>query len=127
MAAEAVVLTSFREKIAAHMAGNGTLKPIAHMAFGIGGHREDGSVIAPSEKQTTLNNEQLRKPLSVIAQEDALSVTGTAVIEKEEMVGLALSEAALVDADGGLIAVKNFAPKVKEADERYECSILVRF
>lgn len=127
MAAEAVVLTSFREKIAAHMAGKGTLKPIASMAFGTGGHREDGTVIPPSEKQTKLNSEKLRKSLVVITQEDALSVTGTAVIEKGEMVGEALSEAALLDADGGLIAVKNFAPKVKEADERYECSILVRF
>ncbi len=127
MAAEAVVLTSFREKIAAHMAGKGTLKPIAYMAFGVGGHREDGSVIPPSEKQTALNDERLRKPLTVITQEDTLSVTGRAVIEKSEMNELPLSEAALVDADGAMIAVKNFAPKVKEADERYECAILVRF
>ena len=126
MAAEAVVLTGFRKKIAAHLAGKGTLKPIKYMAFGDGGHRPDGSVISPLESQTGLNNEVLRKELSFIKQEDELSVTGAGVIEKAECVGKALSEAALLDADGELVAVKNFAPKLKESDERYECMILVR-
>lgn len=126
MAAEAVVLTGFREKIAAHLAGKGNLKQIKFMAFGDGGHKADGSVISPSETQKTLKNEVLRKELSYIKQEDTLSVTGAGVIEKAECVGVALSEAALLDADGELVAVKNFAPKVKEADERYECVIKVR-
>ena len=53
-------------------------------------------------------------------------MTGAGVIEKAECVGVALSEAALLDADGVLVAVKNFAPKIKESDERYECVIKVR-
>nr|DAF90841.1 MAG TPA: tail-collar fiber protein [Myoviridae sp. ctZhz2]DAI71758.1 MAG TPA: tail-collar fiber protein [Caudoviricetes sp.] len=127
MAIEAVVVTAFREKIAAHLAGKGTLKPIRFMAFGVGGHDSDGNPIMPAEGQTALKDERLRKELSVITQEDTLSVTGTGVIEKAEMVDMALSEAGLLDADGELVAVKNFAPKIKEADERYECSMLVRF
>lgn len=126
MAAEAVVLTGFREKIAAHLAGKGTLKPVKYMAFGDGGHKPDGSVIPPSENQKALKHQVLKKELSYIKQEDVLSVTGAGVIEKAECVGVALSEAALLDADGELVAVKNFAPKIKESDERYECVIKVR-
>lgn len=126
MAAEAVLLTQFREKVAAHIAGKGTLKPIKFMAFGDGGHRSDGTVIPPSEAQTELKHEVLRKPLAVIKQEDLLSATGSGVIEKDELVGTALSEAALVDEEGDLVAIKNFAPKLKEADERYDVAILVR-
>lgn len=126
MAAEAVLLTQFRQKVAGHIAGKETLKPITHMAFGDGGHRDDGTVIPPSEAQTALKHEILRKPLAVVNQEDLLSATGSGVIEKDELVGKAISEAALVDGDGDVVAVKNFAPKLKEADERYDVSIRVR-
>ena len=127
MASDGVMLTQFRKKIAAHMAGTGTLAPAKYVAFGDGGHNSDGSVVAVSEQQTGLNHEVLRKELSSIKQEDLLSFTGKGAIEKEELVGIALSEAAIIDADGDCIAVKNFPPKVIGSDERYELAIRVRF
>jgi hypothetical protein len=47
MAAEAVLLKSFRERIAAHMAGNGTLYPIKYIAYGDGGHNSNLQPISP--------------------------------------------------------------------------------
>ena len=128
MATDAVLTTYFREQIAAHMAGKSTLAPLQYMAFGDGGHDpETMEPLSPSETQTELNHEILRKPLALIKQDDSLSVTGKGSIEANEIVGAALSEAALVDANGKLIGVKNFAPKIKEADERYDIYVKMRF
>lgn len=127
MATEAVVLKQFREKLAAHMAGNAVLKPIAYMAFGDGGHDADNEAIPPSENDTALKHEVLRKPIAYVKQEDSLSVTGRGTIEANELIDIEFSEAALVDGDGNLIGIKSFAPKKKEADERYDVSIKLRF
>lgn len=128
MASEAVLLKSFRERIAAHMAGENSLKPIGFMAFGDGGHdKETGKPISPSESQTALRHEVLRKAVSSVVQEDTLSATGKGVIENNELIDVELSEAALCDTDGNLIGIKTFAPKVKEADERYTIQIRLHF
>lgn len=127
MAAEAVLLKSFRERIAAHMAGNGALYPIKYIAYGDGGHNSNLQPISPSEDATALQHEVLRKEVAAVRQDDSLSVTGKGTIENNELIGTQLSEAALVDSQGNLIGIKTFAPKVKEADERYQIEIKVRF
>ena len=128
MATDAVLTTYFREQIAAHMAGKSTLAPLKYMAFGDGGHDPTTmEPLAPSENQTSLNHECLRKELTLIKQEDSLSVTGKGSIESSELVGTYLSEAALIDSNGNVIGVKNFAPKIKENDERYDIYVKVRF
>lgn len=128
MATDAVLTTYFREQIAAHMAGKSTLAPLKYMAFGDGGHDPATmEPLSPSENQTSLNHEVLRKELTLIKQEDSLSVTGKGSIESSELVGTYLSEAALIDSDGKIIGVKNFAPKIKENDERYDIYVKVRF
>lgn len=125
--AEAIVVRGFRQRLATAMAGGSPVKKVAFMAFGDGGHNPDFTAKAPSETQTALAHEVLRKPLAAITQEDVLSVTGRGVLEGSELIGIKISEAALLDADGNLVGVKNFAPKVKERDERYEISIKLRF
>jgi len=126
--AEAVTLLAYRRRLAAQAAGGTQVAKIAFMAFGDGGH--DPATYrakAPNENQTALNNELLRKPLAAISQEDLLSVTGRGFLEGGELVGKAISEAALIDAQGNLMGIKNFAPKVEESDERYEISIKMRY
>ena len=125
--AEAVLLNSFRQRIAAHMAGKGTLAPIGYMAFGDGGHNDDLTAKPALPEATGLANELLRKPIDVITQEDPFSVTGKGSVDMNELVGVALSEAALIDTDGNVIGIKNFSPKVKESDESYDVSIKLRF
>ena len=118
MASEAVILTTFRQKIAAHMAGNGTLAPAKYIAFGDGGHKKDGSVVPVSEEQAGLNHEVLRKELSYVTQDDPLSFTGKGAIDKNELLATVLSEAGLVGADDDFIALKTFPPKVIGSDDR---------
>lgn len=128
MAVDAVLLVDFRKRVAKHMKDGKTLPAITAMAIGDGGHNPaDNSVIAPSETQTALNHEILRKDLRSIVQEDDLSVTGKGTIENAELVGQTISEAALIDANGDLVCVKNFAPKIKENDERYSISLKMKF
>lgn len=126
--AEAVTLLSYRKRLALQAAGGPAVPAISFMAFGDAGHNPTTlQAIQPSENQIKLNHEVLRKPLTAVAQEDALSVTGRGMIEGPEMVGIRISEAALIDAAGNLVGIKNFAPKVKESDERYEISIKLRY
>lgn len=127
--AESVVINAYRQRLASRMAGGAPVQisPIAYMAFGDGGHNSDLSPKSPSSGAVSLNHEILRKPLDAINQEDLYSVTGKGVIEAHELVGLKISEAALIDADGQLVGLKTFSPKLKESDERYEISIKLRF
>ena len=125
--AEAVVVNTYRQRIAGRMAGGAQLAPVAYMAFGDGGHNADLTPKAPSARATALNHEILRKPLAAITQEDLYSVTGKGAVEANEVVGAGISEAALIDANGQLVGLKTFAPKFKENDERYEISIKLRF
>lgn len=126
--AEAVTLLSYRKRMAKQSAGGPAVSKIAYMAFGDRGFDPKTlRAIQPSENQVSLNNEVMRKPLTTVAQEDELSVTGRGMIEGSEMVGVQISEAALIDADGNLLGIKNFAPKIKESDERYEISIKLRY
>lgn len=125
--AEAITVNGYRQRLAAAMAGNATIKKIAFIAFGDGGHLPDLTAKEPSPEQTQLNHELLRKPVITLVQEDPFSCTAKGALEYDELVGYAVSEAALIDEDGNLVGVKNFAPKVKESDERYETSIKLRF
>ncbi|MDK2751207.1 phage tail-collar fiber domain-containing protein [Vreelandella aquamarina] len=125
--AEAITVNSYRRRLASTMAGGATAKKIAFMAFGDGGHNANLTAKAPDPEQTSLNNELMRKPLTAVVQEDDFSVTGRGMLDYDELVGYAISEAALLNEDGDLVGVKNFAPKVKESDERYETSVKLRF
>ncbi|MGO2878522.1 MAG: phage tail-collar fiber domain-containing protein [Halomonas sp.] len=125
--AEAITVNSYRRRLASTMAGGAPVKKVAFMAFGDGGHNADLTAKSPDPEQTTLNNELLRKPLTATVQEDDFSVTGRGLLDYEDLIGYAISEAALLNEDGDMIGVKNFAPKVKESDERYETSVKLRF
>jgi len=125
--ADAVILNVFRRKLAKALNGDLTLPKITHMAFGDGGHdTSTHEPIEPDPAQTALNHEVLRKAAAAhwIADEYGASVRCT--IEVNELVGVHLSEAAVVDENGDLVGVKNFAPKVKESDETYTITLTVR-
>ncbi|MCY1394652.1 hypothetical protein D3C76_767940 [compost metagenome] len=125
--AEAITVKGYRKRLAAAMAGGAPLKKVKFMAFGDGGHNADLTARSPSDEQEALKHEVLRKVLTAVVQEDLFSVTGRGLLEANELIGLRISEAALLDEDGKMIGLKNFAPKVKESDERYEISIKLRF
>jgi hypothetical protein len=125
---EAVVVDGHRRRIASHHAGAATLKPIAFIAFGDGGHNPATDTAKPSPSTATaLYHEVKRKPVTVF-QDDTMSTTGKGTIDSQDLpVGSALSEAALFDSDGNLICWKTFSPKYLDVGETYGVSLIIRF
>lgn len=125
--AEATTTNHFRRRLAKHMFDESALPKIGMMAFGDGGHNTDGTPKAPSADRTALVNERIRKVLVSVAQEDQYSVTAIGRLAKSDLVGVSVSEAGLLDTAGNLLGFRNFAPKIKEADEEYEVRIKLKF
>lgn len=126
--AEATVTNVFRRRLAAyHATGNNAPGKVMYMDFGDGGHNPNGTAKEADPSQTELNNKRLRKALKSVVQEDLYSVTGTAQIATDELVGVSISEAGIVDANGILLGFRNFVPKVKAADEVFEITIKLKF
>jgi phage-related tail fiber protein len=101
------------------------LSQISKIAFGDGGYA-NGKIVAPDAEQTSLNNELLRKNITVL-NEDDYSVTGIGILQKNELVEASISEAGLLDDAGNLLGLKNFSPKIKDDDESYEIRIKLKF
>lgn len=91
------------------------LDPITHIAFGSGGVGGDGEPLPPSEEQTALNAELFRVPVDSITYPEETTVLYAVTIPADEHTGDAISEAALVDTNGDLAAIKNFYAKRKDA------------
>lgn len=124
---EAITLDAFRARLAAAVAGEGPVPTVAQIAFGTGGHNPDGTAKPVDASRTALYTEALRKAVISISRPQPTWVEVKGVLAESELNGQTLSEAALVDSAGQLIAMKTFAPKVKEADERIEITLTIRF
>lgn len=125
--AETITSNAYRARMARHMADNSALPPFALMAFGDGGHNPDLSPKAPSVDAVGLTHELLRKPLASVSQPTPYTVACEGRIEAGELTGAYVSEVALLDAVGQVVAIKTFAPKIREADELYQVFIEPRF
>jgi phage-related tail fiber protein len=125
--AGATTTLDYRKRLATQMSGGAVVKPPAMIAFGDGGHNPDNTAKTPSDSQTELVNERLRKNLSQLIKEDDYSITGSGIAEKADLNGVSISEAGLLDEDGKLLGFKNFAPKIKESDEEYEIKVKLKF
>lgn len=125
--AETIQASAYRRRIAKHMADNSPLPPFSFVAFGDGGHNADLTPKAPDPDALGLAHEVMRKPLAGITQPTPYVVECEGRIEAGELTGIYVSEAALFDADGQIVALKTFAPKIREADELYQVFIEPRF
>lgn len=113
---DAVVTKKARNKILKARAGDLVLPKITGMAFGDGGVDDDGSIIVPSVEQTELHSELLRKEVSGHEYLNDTVCRYSCTLEASELAGKSISELALYDADGDLIAIKNFSGKGKDDD-----------
>lgn len=111
-----VVTTKAREKMLKARAGENPLPKIAGFAFGNGGTDGNGSVLAPDENQTALNNELLRKEIDGFSFVSNLVCRYSCTLGKNDLAGSLISEVALYDAEGDLVAIKNCMPKGKDDD-----------
>lgn len=96
------------------------LPAVSHIAFGDGGVGGDGVPLEPAGSQTALRHEVGRYPVS-LGPKYPIPTTAryTATIPKGDLAGVSISEAALVDADGGLCAIRNMLPKGKDEDVEF--------
>lgn len=112
----AVVTIKAREKMLKARAGELALPKIVGFAFGNGGTDSSGSVVSPTEAQNTLNNELLRKRIDGYVFQSNLVCRYSCTLGKTELAGYKISEVALYDEDGDLVAIKNCLPKGKDDD-----------
>lgn len=114
--ADAVVTLTARNKMLRARAGEITLAKIEGFAFGDGGVDASGNVRAPTESQTKLNNELLRKEIDGYTMISDTQCRYECTLANDDLVNENISEIAIYDADGDLIAIKNFKAKGKDAD-----------
>lgn len=114
--AEAVVTKLARNKMLKARAGDLALPKIVGMAFGSGGVDPQGIVIIPSDTQNALNTELLRKEIDSKTYVSDVECKYEVTLETEDLPGQSISEIALYDEVGDLVAIKNFLPKKKDSD-----------
>ncbi len=104
-----------REKLCKVTSGGiSALAKITHVAFGDGGVGSDGAVIAPAGSQTALFHEVGRYEVGAVTYPVPTTARYTVTIPKTDLGGTNISEAALVDGDGDLCAIRNMLPKGKD-------------
>ena len=84
------------------------------MAFGEGGVDGDGNPVAPLGTATALNDEVARYPIDSVTYPVPTTARYVAIIPSNDLPGVSISEAAIVDGDGELCAIKNFFIKRKD-------------
>ena len=96
----------------------GALAPVTQIAFGSGGVDSDGNPIPPAIDADRLNAELARYPLDSttypLDPNRRTTARYTATIPENDLTGASISEAALVDSDGELCAIKTMFVKRKD-------------
>lgn len=95
----------------------GSIAKITHIALGSGGVNADGTVIVPLAENVALKNEVVRKPYTSSTKTSDTSYEYTIKLEENELVGTFISEMALIDEDGDVVAFSNFLAKGKDETE----------
>ncbi len=121
--ANSVVLNKARTKMLKARAGSAALPKITQMAFGDGGVDASGNPIAPLRTATALKNEVFRKNIDGFELISDLVCRYTTTLAESDAVGKKISEIALVDAQGDLVAIKTFMAKGKDGDMKVSYSI----
>lgn len=109
-----------RAKFAQAHGTTGALKKVVKMAFGDGGVDVGNVPIPPVTGDPvvgiTLGHELQRKDLDSVSYPVPTTVRFTGSLAEAELVGKDISEVALVDEDGDIVAVKTFSRKGKDAE-----------
>lgn len=116
MAQNVIITKSARKKMVQARAGEITLPKIVGMAFGSGGVDSAGNVISPSETQTALKKELLRKPIRGYNFITETTCRYECTLGESELAGQYISEIGLYDANGDIVCIKTFTRKGKDND-----------
>lgn len=115
--AKSIITKVRRKKMAEASHTTGKLAKITHIALGSGGVNTDGSVKAPLADATKLNTEVIRKAYTSSTKLSDTSYEYTIKLGADELVGTYISEMALIDEDGDVVAFSNFLAKGKDETE----------
>lgn len=115
--AKSIITKVRRKKMAEASHTTGKLAKITHIALGSGGVNTDGSVKAPLADATKLNTEVIRKAYTSSTKISDTSYEYTIKLGADELVGTYISEMALIDEDGDVVAFSNFLAKGKDETE----------
>ncbi|MCD8150610.1 MAG: phage tail protein [Clostridiales bacterium] len=118
MAENVIITTTARAKLVQARAGAITLPTIVGMAFGNGGVDSSGDVVAPTDDQTELTSELLRKEIDsyTILTSETATVRYMCTLGTSDLEGESISEIGLYDSDGDLVCIKTFTAKGKDSD-----------
>ncbi len=112
-----VITAIRRKKMAEATHTTGTIAKAKWIALGSGGVDSSNNIITPLENNTSLNNEVVRKEYTASRKISDTSYEYIIELEGNELVGTYISELALIDEDGDVIAFSNFLPKGKDETE----------
>lgn len=115
--AKSIITKVRRKKMAEASHTTGKLAKITHIALGSGGVNTGGSVKAPLADATKLNMEVIRKAYTSSTKISDTSYEYTIKLGADELVGTYISEMALIDEDGDVVAFSNFLAKGKDETE----------
>jgi len=110
------VITLYRRKSLCEITSgaSSSLAPVTHIAFGDGGVDSVGDPIQPENTAVALENEVARYALDTVNFPEPTTARYIVTIPEDDLGGAEISEAGLVDSDGGLCAVKTFYVKKKD-------------
>jgi len=112
-----VVTLKAIEKIALARHNTGTMAKISQIALGTEGVDSNGEIRTPLPQNIGLNNEIIRKSYASSTQTSNASYSYDIRLTQEELIGVPISEIALVDEDGDVVAIANFKPRIKGESE----------
>lgn len=106
-----------RAKMAEASHTTGTLSKVKWIALGDGGVNGQGTVIDPLPANTALAHELIRKEYTSSQKISNTCYAYTIKLNEDELVGDFISEMALIDAAGDVVAFSNFLAKGKDETE----------
>jgi len=115
------VITNYRrEKLCKITSGAvNSIPAITKIAFGDQGVDASGKPVSPAGSQTALKHEVGRYPIKGVTYPISTTARYTVTIPAADLAGVAISEAALVDASGQLCAIRNMLSKGKDGDVEF--------
>lgn len=120
-----IVLDIYRQLQASAAAGTSEMAPISYIGYGNGGHNADNTVKVLDASRTEMFNLVALKEVSELTQPSLYVARARAIISGSEID--VISEAALFDANGRIIAMAVFPPKYTTTGETYGVTMQLRF
>lgn len=115
--AKSVITNIARRKMAKARYDGTPIEKVKYIALGNGGVNAAGEVIYPLPENIKLQNELIRKEYDSCTQISGTSYEYTIKLDPLELSGEFISEAALIDEAGDVIAFANFLAKGKDETE----------